>query len=113
MFPGEKSQNKAVSIIGNEAYLPPEVKKERKKGLKRAPYSRKSDIWRVAIVAYKCSTGKLPGRVLCAMFISWCQFSTRASRSMSLKVVVLVVLVVVIYSKYALNRTRITDRWHI
>ncbi len=62
-FQGMLSREKPVTVIGNDAYLAPEVWKGWSKGMEKVDYSRKSDIWSLAIIAYKCSTGKTPGNV--------------------------------------------------
>ncbi len=66
-FDGIGSANNALTMQGNLAYCAPEVTEGKLKNLK-INYSRKSDIWSLAVVAYECLTGKFPGRDFCAMF---------------------------------------------
>ncbi len=56
---GADSGNEALTIDGNLAYCAPEVLEGKLKNLDKMSYSRKSDIWSVAAVAYRCATGKL------------------------------------------------------
>ncbi len=55
------SRKNALAICGNLAYCAPEVLDGKRKGSDRISYSRKSDIWSVAAVAFKCATGKRLG----------------------------------------------------
>ncbi len=55
------SQENSLTIEGNLAYCAPEVLEGKIRNLDKIKYSKKSDIWSVAAVAYKCATGTLPG----------------------------------------------------
>ncbi len=44
-------------------YHPPKVMEGFRDNRPKVLYSRKSDIWAIAMVAYQCATGTLPGKM--------------------------------------------------
>ncbi len=55
------SRSNSLSNVGNINYWAPEIKEGKLKDLQKISYSRKADIWSIAVVAFECITGKKPG----------------------------------------------------
>ncbi len=56
------SQSHSMTIVGNTEYWAPEIRTAKMKNLQTVKYSRKSDMWSLAVLAYYCLTGRVPGK---------------------------------------------------